>query len=164
MSSTFHHSWFRSSAACTEDPTSPREQLNGITAFVDGSNIYGSNDDTSTKLRKLTDGKLKVHSGFSVENLPMRSQCPFPSPPGAPSHLKSGDVRSTVQPTLASMHTLFLNEHNRIVTGLKPFFSALSTPFSVMNPTARDNLLFKVVKSSFILIAVHFFPRLLEEL
>ena len=82
----------------------------------------------------------------------MRSQCPFPSPPGAPSHLKSGDVRSTVQPTLASMHTLFLNEHNRIVTDIKPFFSALSGPFSLMNPAARDDLLFKVVKSYFLFL------------
>ena len=146
----FHHAWIRSSAVCTENPASPREQLNGITAFVDGSNIYGSDDDTSTKLRKLSDGKLKVHSGFLVENLPMRSQCPFPSPPGAPSHLKSGDVRSNVQPTLASMHTLFLNEHNRIVNGLKPFFSALSTSFSSMIPSARDDLLFKVVNSNFL--------------
>ena len=149
MTSLLYHPWLRSSAICTEDPASPREQLNGITAFVDGSNIYGSDDDTSTRLRSLSDGKLKVHSSFSVENLPMRSQCPFPSPPGAPDHLKSGDVRATVQPTLASMHTLFLNEHNRIVTGLEPFFSSISNPFSSMNPADRDDLLFKVVKSSF---------------
>ena len=149
MTSILHHPWLRSSAICTEDPASPREQLNGITAFVDGSNIYGSDDDTSTRLRSLSDGKLKVHSSFLVENLPMRSQCPFPSPPGAPDHLKSGDVRATVQPTLASMHTLFLNEHNRIVTGLEPFFSSISNPFSSMNPADRDDLLFKVVKSSF---------------
>ena len=122
FTSILHRSCCRSSAICTDNPASPREQINGITAFIDGSNIYGSDDDTSTKLKELSDGKLKVHTDFIVENLPMRSQCPVPSPPGAPDHLKSGDVRSNVQPTLASMHTLFLNEHNRIVTGLKPFF------------------------------------------
>ena len=38
----------RSSAYCYEET---REQFNAITAFLDGSNIYGSDQDTANKLR-----------------------------------------------------------------------------------------------------------------
>ena len=40
----------RSTAFC-EGMTSVREQMNGITAFVDASNVYGSDDETVTSLR-----------------------------------------------------------------------------------------------------------------
>ena len=111
---------------------SVREQINKITAFIDGSNIYGSDKETSDKLRTHQDGLLKTHSHFTVDNLPMRSQCHIGSPDGTvhpthvltkPSDLVAGDRRVTATPTLASMHTLFLNEHNRIARAIKPFLA-----------------------------------------
>ena len=48
----------RSEAICQEGP---REQFNLITAFVDGSNVYGSDDDTADNLRTKTDGLLRTH-------------------------------------------------------------------------------------------------------
>jgi hypothetical protein len=37
-----------------------REQMNGITAFIDASNVYGNNDAMAKRLRTLSGGKLLV--------------------------------------------------------------------------------------------------------
>ena len=42
----------RSTAFC-EGATPAREQMNGITAFVDASNVYGSDDETARSLREV---------------------------------------------------------------------------------------------------------------
>ena len=66
--------------------------MNGLTAFIDGSNIYGSDAETSIGLRtvrtiKVRGGggksksfpgaKLKTQMSIGREALPSRSQCGF---------------------------------------------------------------------------------------
>ena len=96
-----------------------QDQINGITSYIDGSNIYGSTLDTSDKLRSKADGKLLTHEAGGP-TLPTRRQCGFPSEGSQkPEDLVAGDERAIVQPTLASIHSLFLNEHNRVASELK---------------------------------------------
>lgn len=49
----------RSTQFCAERG-GPREQLNAITAFVDASNVYGSEEESLCKLRSFNNGRLRV--------------------------------------------------------------------------------------------------------
>ena len=54
--------------------------------------------------------------------IPSRKQCGFSTPsegPLDPEDLVAGDARAIIQPGLASLHSMFVNEHNRIVRKLK---------------------------------------------
>jgi peroxidase len=101
----------RSDAICTEENI--RTQFNGITAFIDASNVYGSDTETADKLRAKTNGKMVIHTIGPL--IPNRQMSGFKSSHGEnPDDLVAGDVRAIEQPGLASMHSLFINEHNRI--------------------------------------------------
>ena len=91
---------------------SVREQFNILTSFIDGSQIYGSDDDLAKKLRTLENGLLKVHR--LGPTLPTRSQTGLLDEHFSSEDLVAGDMRAIEQPGLASMHSLFVNEHNRI--------------------------------------------------
>ena len=89
-----------------------REQFNALTAFVDGSQIYGSDDTLSKQLRTLESGLLKVHR--LGPTMPTRSQTGLLDEHFRSEDLVAGDIRAIEQPGLASLHSLFVNEHNRI--------------------------------------------------
>ncbi len=91
---------FTRSVAYCEENEGARQQVNGITSFVDASNVYGSDDDTAALLRSFVDGKLLVDDN----NL-------LPVIDGA---VTAGDVRAIEMPGLATMHTLWVREHNRV--------------------------------------------------
>ncbi|XP_052782156.1 uncharacterized protein LOC128218518 [Mya arenaria] len=104
-----------------------REQLNELTAYVDGSNIYGSEQTAAKELRKH-DEHLRGFLATSVG--PIHSELPFSTVAGEgeascnnggndsfPCHL-AGDFRVNEQPSLASMHTLWVREHNRVAQEL----------------------------------------------
>ncbi len=88
-----------------------RQQVNDITAYIDASNVYGSDETRAYALRTLDGtGRLKTSAGdllpFNVDGLPNA-----PSPM-APNFFLAGDVRANEQAALAAMHTLFVREHN----------------------------------------------------
>ena len=91
----------------------PREQINGITSWIDGSNVYGSDIVTNRSLRTLSGGLMKTSAG---DLLPLDSEGFF----------LGGDVRANEQPGLLSMHTLFVREHNRIARRYAQINPALS--------------------------------------
>ena len=116
------------------------DQINGITSYIDGSNVYGSTVERSEKLRRHVDGQLLTHEAGGP-TLPTRGQCSFSSQGSQnPEDLVAGDERAIVQPTLASIHSLFLNEHNRVAAELK---TRLADFLSGMSNEEQDELLFQ---------------------
>jgi peroxidase len=94
----------------------PRQQINGITAWIDASNVYGSEIERAIALR-ANDGTGKLNTSAG-DLLPFNTEG-FPNAGGDdPSLFLAGDIRSNEQVGLTSMHTLFVREHNRYVEGL----------------------------------------------
>lgn len=88
-----------------------REQFNEITAYIDASNVYGSDSERALSLRANDGtGKLATSAGdllpFNTEGLP---NAPTELDP---SFFLAGDFRANEQIALTSMHTLFVREHN----------------------------------------------------
>ncbi|XP_050395946.1 peroxidase-like protein 3 isoform X2 [Patella vulgata] len=91
----------------------PREQQNLLTAFIDGSNVYGSDDTTASHLRGQN-GRMKT----SGNNLLPRGNDADCIRDNAPYCFAAGDERVHVFPGLTAMHTAFVRLHNYIVEKL----------------------------------------------
>lgn len=109
------------------DPANPREQENEITAWIDGSMIYGATADRAVALRVGPDSPfLRTSTGnllpFNVDALANANG--FVEDPA--SLFLAGDIRVNEQLGLATMHTLFLREHNRIARLLQAEFPGRS--------------------------------------
>lgn len=87
-----------------------RQQTNEITAYIDGSVVYGSDRDRARELRTLDgSGRLATSDG---DLLPFNTNG-FPNAPSDdPSFFLGGDFRANEQVGLTAMHTLFVREHN----------------------------------------------------
>ncbi|HBE70180.1 MAG TPA: peroxidase, partial [Planctomycetaceae bacterium] len=79
----------------------PREQINSITAFIDGSMVYGSDSATADSLRLFSGGELLISDDGLL-------------PTDDDGNLLAGDVRAAENPSLTAMHVLFVREHNRL--------------------------------------------------
>ena len=87
-----------------------RQQTNEITAFVDGSNVYGSSDELAAELRTNDGtGRLKTSAG---DLLPFNVNGFDNAPSNSAAFFLAGDFRANEQIALTAMHTLFVREHN----------------------------------------------------
>jgi hypothetical protein len=93
----------------------PREQVSTVTAYIDGSQVYGSDEGRAKALRTMSGGQLKTSAGnlmpFNTGGLSNAND----------SHMLpdtklflAGDVRANENPDLASLQTVFMREHNRV--------------------------------------------------
>lgn len=110
--------------------TVPREQVDKITAYIDGSNVYGSDEPRADFLRTFDGGKLKSTVAANGEALlpfnravdPFANANPPVTPGSSPSDPEdlflAGDVRANEQIGLTAVHTLFMREHNRVADTL----------------------------------------------
>ncbi len=116
----------------------PRQQVNTITSWIDGSMIYGSDATTAAALRTMQGGKLKLDANGM---LPLNNAANFPNgtvPLVNDAHrvadnelFAAGDVRANENIELTGLHTLFVREHNRQADRL-----------AAMNPNLSDQELY----------------------
>ncbi len=102
----------------------PRAFSNNITAFIDGSAVYGSTDDRAVWLRTGYAGKLKTSSGnllpFNTTNNEFSGEVDHDVPEMdddvglTEKFFVAGDSRANENPLLIAFHTLFVREHNRL--------------------------------------------------
>ena len=107
----------------------PRQHTNLVTAFIDGSAIYGSDELRANWLRSFEDGKLKVSKNnllpWNTESNEFNSKTDINSPFMADDTRSgtklfvAGDIRANENPLLLSFHTVFVREHNRLCDELK---------------------------------------------
>jgi len=104
--------------------SNPRQHPNLITSFIDGSGVYGSDEETANWLRTFSGGKLKSSAGNMLPFNTVTGEFDADIDPNAP-HMDNpvrltdklyvaGDVRANENPLLLGFHTLFMREHNRL--------------------------------------------------
>ena len=93
-----------------------RQQINQLTHYQDASNVYGSTKEMADSLRQFSGGLLRQGGRTdSVKgNLPFGDELSDNDVP----FFVAGDVRANEHVALTIMHTIWLREHNRIVTRL----------------------------------------------
>ncbi|CAL8090344.1 unnamed protein product [Orchesella dallaii] len=107
----------RSTAYCFPNLQGVREQFNVITAFVDASHVYASENGRNRLLRSHQGGRLRVNSqnpNFlpTVEEIQRTSGEKFEFM----GTFYGGEERTNEMPALTVMHTLLFREHNRLAT------------------------------------------------
>lgn len=97
-----------------------REQLNQLTSFLDGSQIYGNDEQQALGLRRFQGGLMKSSQINGMEFLPFDARlgegCILPTA-GIRRGMRcfvAGDNRVNELTGLVTMHAIFLREHNRI--------------------------------------------------
>ncbi len=93
----------------------PRQQVNSVTAFIDGSQVYGSSKARADALRTFDGGLMRTSAGnmlpFNTSGLANANDAHVM--PDSRLYL-AGDVRANENPDLISLQTLFMREHNRM--------------------------------------------------
>jgi len=111
----------------------PRLQTNSITAFIDGSQVYGSDATRAAALRTFSGGQLKTSAGnllpFNTAGLANANDAHRVADDQL---FLAGDVRANENPELIALQTLFVREHNR-----------LAAAAAAQNPSWTDEQLYQ---------------------
>ncbi len=101
----------------------PRQQISDITAFVDGSQVYGSDQETADSLREFAGGRMLVTEDGLL-------------PSDGEGGVLAGDVRAAENIALTSLQTLFVREHNQ-----------LADDISAENPELSDEQVYQQARA-----------------
>ena len=133
-------SFTRTPAASGTGVTSPRQQINTLSSYIDGSGLYGvdrdrlewlrvgpiDNDlsDNGARLLLTADGYLPRRDARGDAAAAPQMELPGPLIATPDRAVVAGDVRANENIALTALHTLFAREHNRIVAALPSYLSA----------------------------------------
>jgi hypothetical protein len=99
----------------------PRTFINEVTHWWDGSQIYGSDEETQHRLRRFADGKLRLNPNGTL--------------PISKAGVEETGFQRNWWVGLTLLHTLFVKEHNSVCDRLKMSY-----------PQWDDNRLFNVAR------------------
>nr|XP_050852111.1 uncharacterized protein LOC127064706 isoform X1 [Vespula vulgaris]XP_050852112.1 uncharacterized protein LOC127064706 isoform X1 [Vespula vulgaris] len=129
---------FVRSAPAPQCKIGPREQLNQVTAFIDGSAIYGSDSQTAHDLREFSGGRLRMQITPDNRTLLPASLNPNDGCNREDERLRgrycflAGDPRANENLHLTTMHLIWARQHNKIADGL-----------AKVNPTWSDEKIYQ---------------------
>ncbi|XP_015434799.1 PREDICTED: uncharacterized protein LOC107190503 [Dufourea novaeangliae] len=129
---------FVRSAPAPQCKLGPRQQLNQVTAFIDGSAIYGSDITTASDLREFSGGRLRMQITPDNRTLLPASTNPNDGCNRETERLRgrycfaAGDARANENLHLTTMHLIWARQHNRIADQL-----------AKINPTWNDETLYE---------------------
>lgn len=113
-------------------PDNPRHQINALTAFIDGSIVYGCSQSRCDWLRTKKNGKLKMTSDNLLPFNTLDGELDSEVDPGAPpmdmafptvkKWFVTGDVRTNENVVLTVLQTILAREHNRLCDSLSTQF------------------------------------------
>ena len=111
----------------------PRQQTNSLTAYIDGSQVYGSDATRAAALREFAGGRMRTSAGnllpFNTTGLANANDAHVVADDQL---FLAGDVRANENPELLALQTLFVREHNRI-----------AAEAAAKNPTWTDEQLYQ---------------------
>lgn len=121
--------FFRSEVYTGTGAANIRQQMNLNTAWIDASMVYGSDSARAHWLRTMSGGKMKLSAGGYLPYNTVNGEKSGAIDPDAPDMANdsnhavrtfvAGDIRAAEHPGIASLHTLFVREHNKICDRLK---------------------------------------------
>ena len=119
----------------------PRTFDNGITHWLDGSMVYGSDSTRANTMRAMSGGKMRMDGDMLLRNT---ADLPVANDSGIYANTDlflAGDVRATEQTGLAGMHTVFVREHNRWADRL-----ANDLDLSGLSDSEADELIYQTAR------------------
>jgi hypothetical protein len=120
----------RTPAAPGTGVTTPRQQINTVSSYIDAFAVYGGTNDRLEWLRTgPVDGNMANNTAYLLTPGNYLPHADARSDPGSAPHMDlmgalvgnpshavvAGDVRANENIALTAVHTLFAREHNRIV-------------------------------------------------
>ncbi|EFA11571.1 peroxidase [Tribolium castaneum] len=135
------------------DPQGPKQQINGVSHGLDGSQIYGSDPETASSLREHKGGRMLVRQKADGRCfLPSKGSCY-----NSDVCYVAGESRVNQNTQLTIMHTMLVREHNRIADIL-----------ASLHPEWDDETVYQetrsIVVAEYLHITYnHFLPNILNE-